>query len=125
MDFFYNIHALCSLSNVCRYILVHLYDVKWTYFSRNLMLDISNLIQISSVLLSRRSMPGPTKGSELTVIGLPKKNVEMMDQLHSSPKTSGYVTKSFNMTLLLPVIDWFHLCCVGLIEKVLQSRSGL
>ena len=28
------------------------------------------------------------------------------------------------MILLLPVIDWFHLCSVGLIEKVLQSRSG-
>ena len=62
---------------------MHLYDVKRTYISLNLMLDISNLIQILSVLLSRRSMPGPTKGSELTVIGLPKKNVEIMDQLHS------------------------------------------
>ena len=29
-------------------------------------------------------MPRPIKGSELTVIGLAKKNVEMMDQLHSS-----------------------------------------
>ena len=47
------------------------------------MLDTSNLIQILSVLLSRRSMPRPTKGSELTVIGLAKKNVEMMDRLHS------------------------------------------
>ena len=88
---------------------MHLYDVKRTYISLNLMLDIkfSNLIQISSVLLSRRSMLGPTKGSELTVIGLPKNNVEIMDRLHSS-RNIRICTKSFNMTLLLPVIDWFH-----------------
>ena len=122
-------HCVIEQLYVYRYIYTcaFVYDVKRTYISFNLMLDISNLIQISSALLSRRSMAGPTKGSELTVIGLPKKNVEMMDRLHSSPKTLGYVTKSFNiMILLLPVINWLHLCCVGLIEKVLQSRrSGL
>ena len=40
-------------------------------------------------------MPRPTKGSELTVIGLPKKNVEMMDRLHSSGNIRIYSNKEF------------------------------